>query len=174
MWGLVLVAVMAPVAWFVTRNRPEDVDLVPDGSGRINGSDQPTEDQDEEYSWTAGEAAKTAAFWILMFGICIPSMVGTGARFHRMSIMEANGVSLAAAAVFTVITVTSLVMTPLAGALRDRLPARLGGDIEIRRYGQCPVCVDIRWVTTYNISACGTCVPAVSGFDGHRRCVIYW
>ncbi len=126
-WSLVLAGVMAPVAWSLTRNRPEDMGLRPDGlAGNLrDGSASGRSEYREEYSWTLGQAVATAPFWILLVVTCIPSMVGTGAQFHHMSIMEENGVSLAAAAaVFTVTSVTRLLMTPLAGSLCDRLPVR--------------------------------------------------
>ena len=123
-WAVVLAAVMAPVAWFLTRERPEAMGLVPDGSPahppRSGARVTPLE---PEEAWDVPEAIRTKAFWIILFTVSIPSMVSTGAQFHHMSILAENGVTAqAAAVVFTVAAATRMVLTPLAGYMCDRYP----------------------------------------------------
>ncbi len=123
-WGAVLAAVMIPAAWFLTRERPEDMGMVPDGapSGLV-GRRTHQAPADPEEAWDLPEALRTRAFWIILFTVSIPSMVSTGAQFHHMSILAENGVTAqAAAVVFTVAAVTRLVLTPLAGYMCDRFP----------------------------------------------------
>lgn len=123
-WGGVLALVLAPLAWILTRERPEEMGLAPDGiKARLGGSGGETSFEDSEDSWEPAEVVRTSAFWIILIASCIPSMVGTGAQFHHMSIMTNNGVALqAAAAVFTVAAATRLCLTPLAGWASDRFP----------------------------------------------------
>jgi len=121
-WGCILALVMAPIAWYFTRERPEDLGLLPDNATRSSGgsSSAPGFSGDEEESWDVSEVLRTGAFWIVLCVVSIPSMVGTGAQFHHMSILTENGVSLeVAAAVFTVAAIARVCITPLAGYACD-------------------------------------------------------
>ncbi len=120
-WGGVLLLVLAPIAWYFTRERPEDLGLLPDGRKcrpRKDGSGH--HDDPLEISWDLPEVMRTGAFWIILLVTAIPSMVGTGAQFHHLSILAENGVAREIAAlVFTVAAVSNLIITPLAGYLCD-------------------------------------------------------
>ncbi len=122
-WGCVLALVMAPVAWYFTRERPEDLGMLPDNAARRpapSSAGEEGEQEDDEISWDVSEVLRTSTFWIVLIVVSIPSMVGTGAQFHHMSILARNGVSLEiAAAVFTVAAVTRVCVTPLAGYACD-------------------------------------------------------
>ena len=123
-WGVVLASVMAPVAWFLTRERPEDMGLVPDGpAAPPGGRGAQVKAPEPEEAWDVSEAMRTRAFWIILFTVSIPSMVATGAQFHHMSILAENGVTAqTAAVVFTVSAMTGMILMPLAGYMCDRYP----------------------------------------------------
>jgi MFS family permease len=132
-WSLVLLLVMAPLAWYFTRERPEQIGMLPDGVPRQALPDKATEvdlspswtEPAGETSWTAAEAMRTPAFWIILVATSIPSMVGTGAQFHHMSILTGNGISATvAASVFAISAGVRMAAIPLAGYLCDRLPVR--------------------------------------------------
>lgn len=128
-WAAVLALGLAPIAWLWTRERPEALGLRPDGvPAPAAGSGSRPEAADpgtDEEAWTLGEAARTPAFWVTLALTAIPSMVGTGAAFHHMSILAGNGVAPAlAATVFTVGAATHLAVTPMVGYLSDRWPVR--------------------------------------------------
>jgi sugar phosphate permease len=85
-WTTLLWLVMAPAAFFLTRDRPEDVGLFPDDEARpqfvMEANTLPTGE-----IWTAREAMSTRSFWLLLFCIMIPSAINTGLIFHQVSIM---------------------------------------------------------------------------------------
>ena len=122
-WGLVVAAVMAPLAWFLVRNRPEDVGLRTDGDPRPE--EGTTSDEKEEISWTLAEAMRTPVFWVIVFAASVPAMVFTGLAFHHMSILTENGLTVEVASlVFTVTAVAQFALLGLAGWTADRFPVR--------------------------------------------------
>ncbi len=123
-WSAVLCLVLAPLAWFFTKNNPEEIGLLPDGGLNPVGLDSGSP-QLQEHSFTQKQAMQTKAFWLILVVVCIPSMVGTGAQFHHLSIMAENGVApQIAASVFAVAAGVALGFTPIAGVLCDRYPVR--------------------------------------------------
>ncbi|MFO7941398.1 MAG: MFS transporter [Bacillota bacterium] len=127
-WAVVMLVVLAPLAWKLTRDRPEDLGLLPDGDAVDVGdesSKDPPRPSSVESSWSLGEALGYAPFWVILLATSIPSMVGTGAQFHHMSILAEAGVGrTVAAAVFTVTAGVRLAVTPLFGVASDRWSAR--------------------------------------------------
>ncbi len=124
-WAGVLGLILAPLAWRLARDRPEDMGLLPDGELASRPTDDGASPAPEEDAWTAAEVVRIPVFWILLLSTSVPSLVGTGTIFHHLSIMEDAGVSAqAAAAVFTVASAVMLMVTPISGMIIDRLPAR--------------------------------------------------
>ncbi len=127
-WAAVMLLILAPLAWKLTRDRPEDIGLIPDGDpvdrgGRDSGD--PPSVPLQESNWSLGQVLRYAPFWVILVATCIPSMVGTGAQFHHMSILAEAGVGrTVAAAVFTVTAGVRLAVTPLFGIASDRWSAR--------------------------------------------------
>ncbi len=123
-WAIVLGLVLAPLAWIFTRDRPEDMALLPDGDSDADvlSSDSGSNTSvPVEITWSLSQALRYAPFWIILISTAIPSMVGTGAQFHHMSILAEGGVGRATdAAVFTVAAAAHLVTTPIFGVLSDR------------------------------------------------------
>ena len=123
-WTALLWLVMAPAAYFLTRDRPEDVGFLPDGEARLNVSTGANSLPSGE-SWTVREAMGTRSFWLLLFCVMIPSAINTGLIFHQVSIMNQVGVSAQSAAV--VLSLMALIRLPvvlIAGQIADRVPAR--------------------------------------------------
>lgn len=121
--GVVLLLVMAPVGFLLFRDRPERYGLTPDSSARPGGGVPSLPVAEEE--WTAAEARRTPAFWIVAAGLAAMSMLGTGLMFHMVSIFSDNNLSAAAAAaVYVPIAMTTAVVTLFSGILVDRLPVR--------------------------------------------------
>ena len=123
-WTVLLWILMAPAAYFLTRNRPEDVGLTPDNDRRIPSvktENFPTSSN----SWTVSEALKTRSFWLLLFCVMIPSAINTGLIFHQVSVMSQVGISPQSAA--TVLSIMALIRLPvvlIAGQIVDRVPPR--------------------------------------------------
>jgi MFS family permease len=123
-WSILLWFVMAPTAYFLTRNRPEDVGLFPD-----NISDSQVVSENDlsilEYSWTVREAMGTRSFWLLLFCVMIPSAINTGLIFHQVSIMNQIGISAqSAATVLSIMAIIHLPVVLLAGQIADRVQPR--------------------------------------------------
>jgi cyanate permease len=92
-WGILLLLIFVPIAFFFIRNRPEDVGLLPDGQEKIVAENEVASEKDDG-SWTLKEAMRTRAFWLILICVGIPSMVTTGITFHLFSILGEQGVSL--------------------------------------------------------------------------------
>jgi len=132
--GLILLLVMVPVSFILFRDHPEDYGLKPDGyvkhstelekiSGEHGAQAQPEAVLEE--TWTAGEAVRTVAFWILVLGIGFIVMAGTGLFFHLVRIFGDNGLNATiAAAVFVPIGLTQAAIILSSGLLADRVPVR--------------------------------------------------
>jgi MFS family permease len=123
-WSILLWFIMAPTAYYLTRNRPEDVGLFPDNT--IDNQDVSENDITSlKNSWTLREAMGTRSFWLLLFCVMIPSAINTGLIFHQVSIMNQIGITAQLAA--TVLSIMAIIRLPVvlfAGQLADRVPPR--------------------------------------------------
>jgi len=111
-----------PCALFLKR-RPEDMGLKPDGR-----SEQPRAEPEEsapEPIWTAKEALKTRAFWLISLACSQVFMVIGGVHLHQFSHMTDVGISPAVAVgAVSLIQVVAAVASLLWGLLSERLPVR--------------------------------------------------
>ncbi|MBT2639344.1 MFS transporter [Bacillus sp. ISL-39] len=125
-WGVLLLVVFVPLAYFLIRNKPEDIGEYPDGikPDWTNDSADPnrTSNPLEEVNWTVQEAVKTRAYWLLLFCVGIPALVNTGLTFHLISIFKTNGISPGIAAlVLSLMALIGFPVTLIAGPLLDRV-----------------------------------------------------
>ncbi|UCD44912.1 MAG: MFS transporter [Candidatus Bathyarchaeota archaeon] len=124
-WAFLLFAVMAPLAYIIIRDRPEDVGLWPDDVERSWTSTDSAGITVEDDPWTVREAMGTRSFWLLLFCRMIPSAIVTGLVFHQASVMAEVGLPVEAAAM--VLSAMALVRLPVvlvAGQVADRVPTR--------------------------------------------------
>lgn len=120
LWAVLLGLAVAPLAWLLVRDRPEDLGLFPDNAAAV--SDTAALD---EAAWTLSQAIRTRTFWILLFCSAIPGMINTGMIFHHVSMLGQRGISAeSASAVLSIAAVTQLPLTFAAGYLLDRVPVR--------------------------------------------------
>lgn len=78
----------------------------------------------EVRSWTRAEVMQDPLFWLLTIGILAPSFIGTSIFFHQVYLVELRGWSLAVfASAFSVMAVTTICFTLIAGVLVDRFSA---------------------------------------------------
>jgi MFS family permease len=113
---------MVPVAYLVTRDRPDEVGLYPDGGTADGVSDDMNI---EVEGWTVMEAMGTRCFWLLLFCMMIPSAIVTGLVFHQVSVMDQVGLPPETAVL--VLSVMALVRLPtvlVAGQIADMVEAR--------------------------------------------------
>jgi MFS family permease len=124
-WAVLLWLVMAPVAYFVIRDRPEDVGLWPDDEKFEVDEWGTVADTAENGDWTVGEAMRTRSFWLLLFCIMTPSAIVTGLIFHQVSIMSQVGLTPEVAAlVLSAMAIVRLPVVLVAGQVADRTPVR--------------------------------------------------
>jgi len=99
-WGGLLIFLFTPLSYYLIRNKPEDVELFPDGVSNINlttpenlSTDKQTETVDTELNWTLAEAKKTRTFWFILLAASVPALINTGLTFHLISILGERGIS---------------------------------------------------------------------------------
>jgi MFS transporter, OFA family, oxalate/formate antiporter len=125
--GLALLFLMAPIGFFLFRNRPEDYHLSPDGINTTDQvDDQPVlKDLPGEENWTLREATRTRVFWALVISLAAFTMLSTGLFFHLVSIFGDRGLNpSAAASVFLPVALAAAVANLVGGFLTDRIPLR--------------------------------------------------
>ncbi len=122
MWSLLLIGFMAPIGWLLVRDTPEIVGLMPDGESADAKSMTADISESLERSWSAREAIKTRAFWLILFMMVVPSMVNTGLAFHMVSIIGEKGFdSTLSANILGIMAFVQLPLTFVAGYALDRI-----------------------------------------------------
>ncbi|MBT2710281.1 MFS transporter [Pseudomonas sp. ISL-84] len=125
-WGIALLVIFVPLAYFLIRNKPEDIGLLPDGREKpIPKKGEPNDgyaETDLEENWTLKEAMKTKAYWLLLFCVAIPALVNTGLTFHLISIFGIQDISPGIAAlVLSLMAIIGFPITLAAGFILDRV-----------------------------------------------------
>lgn len=118
--GAGLWLVFVPIILIFLVNKPENVNLLPDGAKQPNAEEEiPI---DDEVSLTQKQALKTPAFWILTFAIFQASMIGTGIVLHFVSIFGQQGFSMEyTAKILGIKTFIGFATTMLAGFFLDKI-----------------------------------------------------
>lgn len=123
LWGVLVLVIFVPAAFFFVRNQPKMIGEIPDGNPRAREKNKdlnPNVDVNEK-SWTISEAMKTRAFWFILFCVSVPALVNTAVTFHIVSIMGQKGQSPEiAATVLTLMAVVGFPITFIVGYLVDR------------------------------------------------------
>lgn len=123
-WGLLLLIIFVPIAYYFVRNQPEDVGEIPDGTPKaVQDDNESPAIEVNEISWTLKEAMRTKAFWLILFCVSVPALVNTGVTFHLVSIAEGKGLGDSVAAlVLSMMAIIGFPVTFLVGYLVDRVP----------------------------------------------------
>lgn len=117
--GLLVWAVVLPIALFGLRDRPADLGQHPDGV-----SPHP-DAADSAWGVTRAVAMRTPFFWVVTAAVATSGMLSTAVAFHQISLLGERGLSTAAAAAnFLPQTAASLAATLAVGALVDRYDPR--------------------------------------------------
>lgn len=143
--GLFSLAILVPPALLLMKRRPEDVGLLPDGSGqRI---DLPTslaqaKAQDEaissggnagEGAWTRRQALASLPFWVMSLAFGFSHMTNVALGLHLLPFL--TDVGLAATLAASILAVRALVgalSRPLWGLVGERFPTRhIAGGMQI-------------------------------------------
>lgn len=127
-WGILLLVVFVPLAFFGVRNQPEDMGLSPYGEPVPNAksSDRETGQPSSEEDWTLHEAMRTKAFWAVLICVGIPSMINTGITFHIVSIFRQNELSMESAAmVLSMMAIVGFPISLVSGFMTEKIKTNL-------------------------------------------------
>ncbi|MBN8209185.1 MFS transporter [Bacillus sp. NTK071] len=127
--GSALVLIFLPIVFFLVKNKPEDIGLLPDNAiskKRLaeRREEKMEEDQEEgfETNWTVKEAMRTRAFWFILFCVSIPALVNTGLTFHLFSILGEQGVpGSTAALILSIMAIVGFPVTMVSGFILERV-----------------------------------------------------
>ena len=121
--GVFLLIVVGPAAKAI-RNHPEDMGLQPDGDSENSSESVLTEDDEPDF--TAAQALRTPAFWILTVMQVASSVAIVTLALHLVQKLTDMGMTLSGAG--TVVLTYTIVALPsqfLSGYFADRLPKTL-------------------------------------------------
>lgn len=118
--GLVVWAIVLPIAVLGIRNRPSDVGQHVDGDA---ATDAPS---DEVWGVTRREALRSSFFWLVTAAVATISTITTAVVFHQIDLLGSRGLTpTEAAANFLPQTIATLIATLGIGALADRVSPRI-------------------------------------------------
>lgn len=119
--GLVIWAVVIPIAIFGMRDRPADLGQQPDGPV----ADSAAPPAAVPRSLTRTQTLRHPYFWLIASAVALTGLLTTAVAFHQISLLTARGLTHAqAAGNFVPQTVAGLVATLGAGVLIDRFAGR--------------------------------------------------
>jgi MFS family permease len=118
--GLMVWALVIPLAVFVIRNKPEDMGMFPDGARQL------PEDEIRRVKAAQAQPKRRVLtsfnFWALAFPMAIPALVDTALVFHQVSLFERQGLTPEVAArVFIPFAVASAVTGLASGFIVERI-----------------------------------------------------
>ena len=117
--GLVIWAVVVPIAVLAVRNRPSDLGQHVDGA-RVVPKNAP-----EVWGVTRKEAMRTSFFWLVTLAVTATGTLTTAVVFHQINLLGSRGLTATeAAANFIPQTIATLIATLGIGALADRISPR--------------------------------------------------
>jgi MFS family permease len=117
--GLVIWAIVVPMAIFAIRNRPSDL------GQHVDGDPEAPTNAPEVWGVTRREAMKTPFFWIVTLAVTATGTLTTAVVFNQIDLLGSRGLTPAeAAANFIPQTVATLLATLGIGALADRISPR--------------------------------------------------
>ncbi|WP_347552178.1 MFS transporter [Pseudalkalibacillus hwajinpoensis] len=127
--GAALVLIFIPVVFFLVKNKPEDMGLLPDNAvskkrlaERKEAKMEEEQDEGFETNWTVKEAMRTRAFWFILFCVSIPALVNTGLTFHLFSILGEQGVpGSTAALILSIMAIVGFPVTMASGFILERV-----------------------------------------------------
>jgi sugar phosphate permease len=126
--GVLSLLLILPVVLFI-RRRPEDIGLLPDGAtpeptGTEIGSARP-QAMAPEFSWTAKEAVRTRAFWLLLSITALGTLASSATSFSLVPFLVRDaGLSTAAAAGVLSLGTFLAVANIFWGYLADKITPR--------------------------------------------------
>jgi sugar phosphate permease len=123
LFSAAVMALLAPLAYLVIRNRPSDVGQYVDGDTPESGiaADMDAESANTGASMSLREAARTPLFWICAFGFLLFFFGLIGWAVHQVPFYESKGMSRGTAALIVSLSAgASIVARLIMGLIADR------------------------------------------------------
>lgn len=127
--GIIVMVLIIPVSLLIVRNRPEDMNLLPDGRRQPSPA-LPRQDPQAFEATNPGATTRTLqnpaqnedrrvmrslSFWMLALPLATPGLISTALVFHQTSIFQEAGLSATLAAGVFVIFAASAAFTSMIG-----------------------------------------------------------
>jgi len=119
-----IVAVVLPLALFVLRSDPRDHGLRPDGDGRNALAPVARAAAGDERLWSAREAMRTRAFWLLVIAFGGILFCQVGVAMHQLSLLRQHLTAPIAALAVSTTAGGSMLARLLVGTFADRVSQR--------------------------------------------------
>jgi MFS family permease len=117
--GAFILLTIIPMALLLIRNQPADIGQLPDGGDPGGEHDAP------QISFTAAEATRTYAFWLIAVSVILSATLATAVAFHQIGLLTDRGLTpTEAAANFLPQVLATLAAMFLVGALTDRIDGK--------------------------------------------------
>jgi MFS family permease len=155
--GAFILVTIIPMALLLIRNRPEDIGQLPDG-GSVH--DEPVAPQ---VSFTAAQASRTYAFWMIAAAVVLSNMLATAVAFHQIGLLTSRGLTpTEAAANFVPQVIATLAAMFIVGTLTDRIDGKwiIAGTMTLLSAG---LVLGVYVVPGLSAVIFGACIGAAAG-----------
>ena len=119
--GVVTIVIMAPIAWLLFRDTPEEAGLEMDG-GKVASAAAANPDMQIHREFTRGEALRDYSFWVFNLTFSFYGLYATAFTFHILSLAsEYQFAEERILSLFVPIAATSVLTNLVFGAINARL-----------------------------------------------------
>ena len=119
--GVVTIVIMAPIAWLLFRDTPEEAGLEMDG-GKVASAAAANPDMQIHREFTRGEALRDYSFWVFNLTFSFYGLYATAFTFHILSLAsEYQFADERILSLFVPIAATSVMTNLVFGAINARL-----------------------------------------------------
>ncbi len=160
-FGVAVIAIIAPVSIIFVRRSPEDLGLHPDGAAEayaptIGGPVTRAMRLTTNENWTVAEAMRTPAMWLLLVATAIAGAVLTGTLVYRVAFWQSLGMSPTLVGLGTALDPLCVVFSALAfGMVADKIAIRYLGFVGLLGFGASVVPMIFSHGETWTILAHG-------------------
>ena len=126
--GIIVMSLIVSVSLLVIRNRPEDMNLLPDGRRQpyLDTARQANAVSQEVSPGLETPVVRSLNFWLLALPMATPGLVSTALVFHQTSIFKEAGLTATlAAGVFVIFSVSSAFTSMIGGFVVERASPKL-------------------------------------------------
>ncbi len=128
--GVVFLCLALPMSLLI-RERPEDYGVLPDGDSpdqAANRTARPTRraDSSGQLNFTARQAIRTPAFWLITFGHAFSTILFATLTVHLVLMLTDQGLTIQSSSyVFSVIMASAAIFQLIGGYMGDRMPINI-------------------------------------------------